>query len=385
MRLDTERAKQLDVYIHNNLGQKVADLKVTVELKGNLQRLDVYRFPIKFLLYNLRNGRFAAELLAKEEETKRKLDPSVPADAKIIQEILLTQSESETTALKDDLKLHGQIEPGIITNDGAVINANRRMAILWALYEETREPRFEYLMAGRLEPNVDEKDLWRIEAGLQFAKDFRLEYGPINELLKLKEGIDRKLTPADISKSLLGRYDEKGVNEKLEILKLIDSYLKMFGRPREYHRLQKERSVEKFNSLQANVIAPLKRKGVEETEIAKVVSLAFVMIEKTDLSHWDIRALRRIALEKDAKEELFRVYDPKKLPELKEEELNEAYSAANEIVEDRKEKDRPERLAKKALSAIQSIDPKNKKLKEESVRGLLKKLLDEVSKLLKKA
>ena len=38
---------------------------------------------------------------------------------------------------------------------------------------------------------MDERDLWRIEAGLQFAKDFRLEYGPVNELLKLKEGLER--------------------------------------------------------------------------------------------------------------------------------------------------------------------------------------------------
>ena len=61
--------------------------------------------------------------------------------------------------------------------------------------------------------------------------------------------------------------------------------------------------------------------------------------------------------------------------------IKEAFCTAKEIVEDREEEDRPERLVKRALSAVQSIKPSSK-LKEPAVRGLLNKLLAEVSRLL---
>lgn len=379
MKLNTVRAKQLDIYIKDPSTK--LDQKVRVELAGEVKTLQVYKIPINYLIYNIRNGRFAAELLAKEERLNRKLDASVAEDAKMIQDLLLKQNESETEALKDDLRRNGQLDPGIITFDGAVINANRRMAILSLLFDQAREPKFQYLNVARLPQNVDEKDLWRIEAGLQFAKDFRLEYGPVNELLKLKEGINRGLTPKDISRSLLGRYTPKKVDEKLEILKLIESYLEFIGKPGEYYLVQDERNVEKFNSLQSIVVAPLKRNDKNKSEIAKLGTLAFLMIEKTDFSHWDIRKLNKIANEQKATNELMKVYNPRDPRKIPPDALVEAFKAAEEIVDDREQRDKPERLIKKALSAIQSIDPKSSKLREPSTQSLLNTLKEEVDTL----
>ena len=73
MKLETTREKQIDAYIATN-DVKETDDKMRVVLKGQPKMLEVYRIPIRFLIYNIRNGRFAAELLAKESELKRKLD-----------------------------------------------------------------------------------------------------------------------------------------------------------------------------------------------------------------------------------------------------------------------------------------------------------------------
>lgn len=120
---------------------------------------------------------------------------------------------------------------------------------------------------------------------MQFAKEFRLDYSPVNELLKLRGGRDSGLTPPEISQALLGRFTPAKVEEKLDILKLIESYLEFIGKPRQYHIVQEERNVEKFNSLQANVVLPLTRKKFTKSEIAKLLTFAFSLIEKTDLSH----------------------------------------------------------------------------------------------------
>jgi len=82
MKLETAREKQIDAYIATNDVKE--DEKMRVVLKGRPMLLEVYRIPIKHLVYNIRNGRFAAELLAKETELRRKLDAANPQDAKII-------------------------------------------------------------------------------------------------------------------------------------------------------------------------------------------------------------------------------------------------------------------------------------------------------------
>jgi hypothetical protein len=259
------------------------------------------------------------------------------------------------------------------------------MAILTALHDDTHDPRYEYLRVARLPKDVDEKDLWRIEAGLQFAKEFRLDYSPINELLKLKEGRDSGFSSAEISKTLLGRFTPSKVDEKLAILKLIESYLHFIGRAGQYHIVQDERDVEKFNSLQANVVAPLKRKGKKDAEIAKLVTFAFLLINETDLTHWDIRLLSKIAVEEDANTELLRNYDANKPFRRSREELEESFATAREIVEARQERNRPERLLKKALSALRGVRSADSKLTGPVIKTLLGELNAEVNRIMKAA
>ena len=382
MKLKTERERQLDAYLEQPSAND--DQKLIIPLKGRPENLQVYRLPIKYLIYNIRNGRFAAELLAKESQLKHKLDPGTPEDAKRIRKLLIELNKHETKALKADLCDNGQLDPGVITRDGAVINGNRRMAILSTLHEETNDPKFEYLRVARLPKDVDERDLWRIEAGLQFAKEFRLDYSPINELLKLKEGRDSGFSPAEISKTLLGRFKASKVTEKLNILKLIESYLVFIGKTSQYQYVQGD--VEKFNSLQEIVVTPLKREGKKDTEIAKLVTFAFLLIDKTDRTHWDIRLLRKIAEDENAISELMKNYGEKKSPKrMKKDELEENFATAKEIVEDKKQQDRPLRLVKKALSALRSIRSDNRKLNGSTMKNILNDLRRETQRLLKAA
>lgn len=383
MELQTAREKQLDAYITKSSAQD--DQKERIVLQGQPRHLQVYRIPIKYLIYNIRNGRFAAELLDKESQLKRKLDPNSTQDAKTIQKLLLDLNPTETKALKADLQRNGQLDPGVITADGAVVNANRRMAILSELFDETHDPKFEYLRVARLPKDVDERDLWRIEAGLQFAKEFRLDYSPINELLKLKEGRSSGLSPSDISQTLLGRFSAAKVEEKLKILKLIESYLAFIAKPGQYHIVGDERDVEKFNSLQANVVAPLERKGKSPTEILAIVTFAFSLIHKTDLPHWDIRRLGKIAMHASAEKELLRNFNVGAPAKMAKDRLEENFATAREIIEAQEQQDRPERLLNKALAAVRSVRSEDPKISSSVVKSLLREMKSELMRLLKAA
>lgn len=294
--METTRSKALNDYLKKHPNQKVNNQMMHISYGGKVHSHELYRIPIDMLFHNIRNGRFAAELLEREEQLKRKLDATKEADAVEIRKLLLGQNEAETNALTRDIKENGQLDAGIVTFDGAVINANRRLAILHSLYHETKKDQYKYLMVGILPQGVDEIDLWKIEAGLQFGRDFRLQYGGVNELLKLREGEHQGLSYKAISVALLGRYTEKQVEEKLAILNLIDSYLSFIGKPNEYHRITEGQDLEKFNSLQKNVIASLiKKHSKKKKEIAELTAIAFSLINKTDTNHWNIRKLRDIA------------------------------------------------------------------------------------------
>lgn len=380
MRLQSARAKELEAWMRGHEDHKTGAHE-TVEVAGELKTLEVWRFPIRLLTYNIRNGRFASELIAKERELKRKLDATDPADAREIRTLLLDQNPGETEALEAHIGKYGQLDPGVITFDGAVINANRRMAIISKLHEKTGESKFEYLKAARLPQSVSEKDLWRIEAGIQFAKDFKLDYGPVNELLKLREGQRQGLSPKEISAALLGRYSDKQVAEKLDILKQVDSYLGFIGKPQQYDEV--EGDVEKFNSLVRNVLQPLKRKGASTEERTDINVAAFSLIKSGDdnLTHWDIRKLRDIAQIEEARRELFRVYDPKAPQKSSSSDLIEAFTTAREIVDDKKAEQKPEKLLRRAIAAVKAINRKNPKLRAQGVKELIRELLAEVKRL----
>lgn len=381
--MDTRRAQAIRAFLEKAKPEENSGQRIVLGGAGP-KTFHVYRLPIRLLMYNIRNGRFASELLAKERTLKRRLDPTVKADAKEIQKLLLEQNESETKALRADLVTNNQLEPGIVTFDGAVINANRRMAVLAELHEKTGEARFENLRVSILPEAVEEKDLWRIEAGLQFAKDFRVEYGQVNELLKLREGKDCGLSEKEISASLLGRYTDKQVKERIGVLELIDSYLTSIKKQGQYNLINDERSGEKFNSLHNNVIGALKRQEADSEDVLEATEVGFALISKADVTHWDIRDLSKIYRSTEALTMLragINTADPLKTSPT---ELKEAFVSAQDVVEDEVEKEKPERLITRALSAIKSIQANSPKLKSPQVDTLLRKLSAAVNELLKK-
>lgn len=389
--LNTERAKQIDAYIqkHSFDEEEKDKSPLRISYKGALHRHEVYRIPTKYLIHNIMNGRFRSELLEKESELKRRLDAADENDKPIFRQLLLDQKRSETEVLKADLIKNGQLDPGIITHDGAVINANRRMAILHELYEETKDSKYEYLLVARLPPDVGERDLWKIEAGLQFGRDYRLEYGGVNELIKLREGEKQGLSDKEISIALAGRYTEKGVRDKLNTLKLIDSYLKNIGKKGQYNLIAEEKSLEKFISLYTSVIKSLKNiHDIEKATIAALADIGFGLIEKTTTGHLEIRKLNKIAKTPKAMNQLKASLIPEgvniddntaqieniEIKNVEGELLKEAFTSATEVVEAQDDRDKPLRLLSRAKSALDGVNENSPILKEEKAQKELKEI-----------
>jgi len=385
MKIESQRARAIDAYLSSHPDAEIG--RWPIEIGGEKKVLPFYRFPLDLLFYNANNGRLAMDVREWEQNNGRKLDGRQPEDAKIICEMLLCLDPDKTDVLKKDLHQKGQMEPGVITHDGIVINGNRRMAVLETLHKDEPTGKWRFLEAVRLSPTISEQDLWRVEAGLQLSKDKVAEYHPVNELLKIKEGIDRGLSPEEVAAAMYA-WKANEIKDALDRLELIDNFLHFLGQPDNYGAIKKFGLHEYFIDIQKRVIAPAKRKGIRKKHLKKRLQYTFALIragilmqsrgksKRKGFTHWDIRNLDRVFSDAHTKsafvEQLEKTKDMRSVPE---EKVIEGFRDAIEILEMREERNRPVRLIEKAINALESIDTESEHFYCERVKQATDRLL----------
>lgn len=390
MNIQSQRAKEIDAYIAAHPEVEIG--KWPVEIAGQKQILPFYRLPVKLLRYNTKNGRLAMERQQWEKDNGRELDSCQPDDAEVIRDMLLNLDREKTEVLKEDLHQKQQMEPGVITYDGFVINGNRRMAILGLLHKDEPTGKWESLEAVRLPSAISQKDLWKIEAGLQLSKDKIAEYHPVNELLKIRQGIDAGLSPEEVAAAMYGRTVSE-VEEAIGRLELIDSFLQFFGQPGHYGLIKKFGLHEYFIDIQKSIVPLWERKSLPKQQRARQLRYAFaliragVLVQGSDggkkrrggITHWDFRDLGKIFSDVVAEgaflEHLVKAgREPKDLLSVPPRTVIDDFKEAQDILRMKEQHDQPVRLIEKAIKALESIDRKSKHFHEERVKEAVTKL-----------
>lgn len=388
MNINSQRAKAVDAYIATHEDAVIG--RWPLEIGGQKEILPFYRFPIKDLLcYNVNNGRLAMDVREWEKVNGRILDATIQEDYEIIRQMLLNLDRAKTSLLKEDIRKKNQMEPGVITHDGFVVNGNRRMAVLEELHGEEPTGKWLFLEAVRLPSTITEKDIWKIEAGLQLSKDKIAEYHPVNELLKIKQGIEAKLSPEEIASAMYGRTTDE-IKESLDRLQLIDNFLDFFGQPRNYGLIRTFGLHEYFIDIQKHIILRWNRRGLTTSEKRHELLYSFALIragiliqapkkgkrEDRGITHWDIRKLGKIFGDLDAKEAYAKTLKKsgKKPLTFNAGNLIEDFRTAEDILSMKEQRDQPVRLIDKAIKALQSIDRTNKHFHETRVKGAMDRL-----------
>ena len=96
----------------------------SVLVGGLNEDLQVYKIPLKHLVYNIRNGRFAAEYQELKNKKGRELESENKEDRKELQKLLISLDPKQSMILEKDVRQYGQREPGVCTHGGQVINGN---------------------------------------------------------------------------------------------------------------------------------------------------------------------------------------------------------------------------------------------------------------------
>ena len=127
---------------------------------------------------------------------------------------------------------------------------------------------------------------------------------------------------------------------------------------------------------------PLK-KGAQKSEVPKIMEVAFGMIKAGKHSHWQIRDLKDIAQLEKARKNLYGVFGTSGKLSESADVFKDAFDAAKLSVDIHDERNRPEKLAGKALSVLQQIDSSHASVKKPEFQKLIAEIGVEVSRLSK--
>lgn len=289
MDVNVDSRTRIDKYLSEHNDAKTGEM-FPISLKGEKKLLTVYKLPSEMLFYNIKNGRFAAEYKELLKTEGGHLNPEDKSDEEAIKKLLLKLNPGDTKRTYNDLKVREQWNCGIITVDGYLIDGNRRKAIISELHRETGRETFRYLKVARLEGPISSEDLWALEGGIQLGKDEIVRYGPINELLKIREGIDAGLSHSAIVNALYGYEKEEEISEKLELLELMEQYLRFFKVPEKYSFVKNK--AEHFIDLQS-IISECNSRDYDPARLQKIKHVAFQLI-KENIQHLEIRKIRQM-------------------------------------------------------------------------------------------
>jgi hypothetical protein len=173
---------------------------VTIEWRGQPRSVPVITMPVSVLSYNPATHRIRAQRsLDPKRDRELAENPFGPVAQDYLGHLLKgdptdpQKTDPSFEALKEDIRQHGQNDPGIITRDGVLINANTRCAAL-------RELAQEHIRVGVLPPDAGLDDLESIELSLQLRRDHKRDYSFVNFLLAVDERVEAGRLPGDIQR-----------------------------------------------------------------------------------------------------------------------------------------------------------------------------------------
>ena len=305
LQVSTERKAYYDNLFENSkpVKDQYGSETYSVPYKSNTEwiKMEVYEIPIgdgnTGLWFNIFNSRILAYKKQREAKLKRKLDQTNEEDHKFIEEKLITStfySSTATSDLEEELIATGQREPAIISCDGVIWNANRRIAVRKKLFRETGDPKWNKVKVVRLPP-LPFKQLKQLEHRLQMAKTFREEYGSITLRLRCREAIeDEGWTPQELNNSFSNSYSKSKIDTFIEEIKLIDQYLERIGNKDDYPLVESKgegKGVEIFTAINNHLEWEEQKRKTPEEEIEKIKTIFFAIIHQPGTTYEDTRDL----------------------------------------------------------------------------------------------
>lgn len=266
------------------LQNKPSDHKQRLTFQNHEILLGVYSVPIDLPKYRLANGRTQEaqeEYLATHPDQNQNFftKDGESEHAQLVQHTLLQNLIKDADPETDLIKFFShnkQDEPFILSDEGYVVNGNRRLCAFRDLYydDNAKFSHFSHVEVMILPP-CDFRDIDELEARLQIQPDIKQAYSWISKAIMLKKRQEQHNYTYDALANIY-RMDQKEVGEALDLLSGVDEYLIDRGKDKQYHLVHKKEYA--FKQLQK---ARKKIKKPEEKDL--LINVCYDFIDGVDV------------------------------------------------------------------------------------------------------
>lgn len=220
--------------------------KYQIDYRGKYRPLPVIEVPIEMLVYrieNIRTKSLQRQWLAQNRNLPRDLfvsDPfSIEAQENQHQVLkLLVDKENLLKTFKDNDKLQ-QTEPLICSNDGIVVNGNRRLCAWRELYynNKSKYAHFQTVRVAVL-PDSDPQGMYDLEVALQIRSDMKAEYVWHAIAADYQEKFDSGMDIGLLASKQNKKAEE--ISTYIECYNYAAQYLESIGHPDEWTLVDKQ-------------------------------------------------------------------------------------------------------------------------------------------------
>jgi len=229
----------------------------SITYKNENKLRDAYQIPVEALIFNQYNGRIGTYVQTYERLHGDEINATTKEGEDLIVNFLWKSNEPANQKTKADIEERGQQEVGIVTKDGVVIDGNRRCMLLKIIAKE-KHTTPTYFKAVVLDDKLSDnpKEIRKLETSYQLGVDQPQDYNPIEKYLKCKElFFNDEFTLEEIAK-MMGETDNKNkpdgkkIQGYLNILALMEKFLKTYGYEGIYTYLQENEQEGPFVDLE---------------------------------------------------------------------------------------------------------------------------------------
>ncbi len=226
--------------LEKGLGEKFVietDLTKKLVIDNVAKVYPVYKIRLDKLYYNDQNDRIATWVSQyKTENNVDEINMENLDEYNAIIHNFVTESNREALRkTQTNMELIGQNVPGVVLQDGRIIDGNRRFTCL--RYREEKTGQTQYFEAVILDHNIknNKKQIKMLELMLQHGIDEKIDYNPIDRLVGVyNDVIETGLLTAKEYAMGIG-VKESEVVQEIEKAKLMVEFLEFINAPKQFH------------------------------------------------------------------------------------------------------------------------------------------------------
>lgn len=229
-------SKLLKDGMENNVVVKTtATRKITLD--GITANYPVYKVRLDWLYYNDKNDRIATWISKFKSENDGMIPNLEDKDAynDIVEDFIYQSNPEALKKTQKNIEMFEQREPGVVLNDGRIIDGNRRFTCLRRLSKENEKFNyFETVIIDR-DLEADAKQIKMLELSIQHGEEKKVDYNPIDRLVGVYNDLieNKLLTEEEYARSANMTLQEVKKSER--IAQLMVEFLEFINAPKKFY------------------------------------------------------------------------------------------------------------------------------------------------------